>query len=184
MPLSESTMARAGPASIAAAMSASMARRSASGRVWIRASRSPRPLPASMPSRSNVAAWVANTSPKYARTACPNMIGSDTFIIVALRCTEKSTPCSRASAICAARNSSSALARITVASTISPSRTGSRSTSAVTVPSEATSSTRRSPAAATVTDCSLDRKSSAAMCATCVFESGDHAPIECGWLRA
>lgn len=39
-------------------------------------------------------------------------------------------------------------------------------------------------AAATVTDCSLAKKSSAAIVPTRVFESGDHAPIECGCLRA
>ena len=33
-------------------------------------------------------------------------------------------------------------------------------------------------------DCSFERKSPAVMWATLVFESGDHAPIECGWLRA
>ena len=37
-------------------------------------------------------------------TACPNRIGSDTFIIVALRWTENSTPCRRASSTCSARN--------------------------------------------------------------------------------
>jgi hypothetical protein len=33
-------------------------------------------------------------------------------------------------------------------------------------------------------DFSLDRKSSAVMCATLVFDSPDQDPIECGWLRA
>ena len=42
------------------------------------------------------------------RTACPKMIGSDTFIIVALRCSENSTPLALASAICAVRKSTSA----------------------------------------------------------------------------
>ena len=35
-----------------------------------------------------------------------------------------------------------------------------------------------------VAEVSLERKSSALMCATLVLESGDQAPIECGWLRA
>ena len=43
---------------------------------------------------------------------------------------------------------------------------------------------RSSPAPSTVTDCSVERKSSAPIVATCVRESPDHAPIECGWLRA
>ena len=64
-----------------------------------------------------------------------------------------------------------------VASTISPASTGIDSLSTVIVPSRATSSTFRSSAAAKVTDCSLERKSSAPMVATRVFESGDHAPI-------
>ncbi len=40
------------------------------------------------------------------------------------------------------------------------------------------------PSAATVTDCSVERKSPPDIVATCDFESGDHAPIECGCLRA
>ena len=51
------------------------------------------------------------------------MIGSETFIIVALRWTEKSTSSALARAICSARKASRAAARITVASTTSPSRT-------------------------------------------------------------
>ena len=53
------------------------------------------------------------------------------------------------------------------------------------VPSSPTSSMRSDPSASTtVTDCSLERKSSAVMWATLVFESGDQAPIECGCFRA
>ena len=40
------------------------------------------------------------SSPTNARTAWPKMIGSETFIMVALRWTENSTPCALASAIC------------------------------------------------------------------------------------
>ena len=36
----------------------------------------------------------------------------------------------------------------------------------------------------TVTDCSFEKKSFASMVATRVLESGDHAPILCGCLRA
>jgi len=36
---------------------------------------------------------LANTSAKYVFTAWPKMIGSETFIIVAFRWIEKSTPC-------------------------------------------------------------------------------------------
>ena len=38
--------------------------------------------------------------------------------------------------------------------------------------------------AGSVTESSVERKSSAPMVATRVFESGDHAPIECGFARA
>ena len=43
--------------------------------------------------RSNVSPCFANTSAKYVFTAWPKMIGSETFIIVALRWIENSTPC-------------------------------------------------------------------------------------------
>ena len=38
--------------------------------------------------------------------------------------------------------------------------------------------------AAIVTDCSVERKSPSLIVETCDFESFDHAPIECGCLRA
>ena len=69
-------------------------------------------------------AYSVNTPAKNARTACPKMIGSETFIIVAFRCRENRTPCSLASAICSARNASSARAAHHRASTISPASTG------------------------------------------------------------
>ena len=37
---------------------------------------------------------------------------------------------------------------------------------------------------ATVTDCSVERKSPSLIVETCERESDDHAPIECGWWRA
>ena len=55
----------------------------------------------------------SNTFLKYARTAWPKMIGSDTRIIVVFRWTENSTPRSLASAICSARKTSSAARRMT-----------------------------------------------------------------------
>ncbi len=134
--------------------------------------------------RSNVSPCLANTSAKYVFTAWPKMIGSETFIIVAFRWIEKSTPCAWAAAICSARNASRLPALMKVASTISPARTGIDSLSTVTLPSPATSSTLRSSAAAKVTDCSLERKSSWPIVATLVFESLAHAPILCGCERA
>ena len=43
---------------------------------------------------------------------------------------------------------------------------------------------RNEPASAITAERSLERKSSADIVATLVFDSGVHAPIECGCLRA
>ena len=112
------------------------------------------------------------------------MIGSETFIIVALRCTENRTPFALASATWAARKSSSATLLMKVPSTISPASTGRDALRTVTSPSSATCSMRSVPASARVTDVSLWKKSPVAIVATWVADSGDHAPMECGCLRA
>ena len=112
------------------------------------------------------------------------MIGSETFIIVALRWTENSTPSAWARAICSVRKIRSAVTSIAVASTTSPASTGTDSRSTVTVPSSATCSMRSVPSASTTAEVSLERKSPDVMCATLVLDSGDQAPMECGWLRA
>jgi hypothetical protein len=62
-----------------------------------------------------------------------------------------------------------------VASTTSPASTGTDSRSTVVVPSSPTSSMRSEPVASIDADFSLERKSSAVMCATLVFESGPGA---------
>ena len=67
-------------------------------------SRRARPSLGLTPAARGSAPCAANSSPTKARTAWPKMIGSETFIIVAFRWTEKSTPCSLASATCSARN--------------------------------------------------------------------------------
>ena len=136
------------------------------------------------PASASTSPNCANTSGKNARTTWPKMIGSETFIMVALRCTENSTSSSLARCTWAARNSRSAATCIAVASTTSPSSTGTDSRSTVVEPSSPTSSIRSEPSCATTADTSLERKSSASMCATLVRESGLQAPIECGWLRA
>ena len=112
------------------------------------------------------------------------MIGSETFIIVAFKCTLNRTPSSFARAICAAKNRSSAAALSTAASTTSPSRTGIGPLSAVIVPSAATNSTLSDPGAAMIVDCSVERKSSAPMVTTLVFDSALQAPIRCGCVWA
>ena len=111
-------------------------------------------------------------------------MGSETFIIVALRWIEKSTSFAWATAICSARNVSSAAALMNVASTISPASTGIDFLSTVMLPSSETSSTSSVSSASKVTDCSFERKSCAPIVATCVLESGDHAPIRGGCVRA
>ena len=107
------------------------------------------------------------------------MIGSETFIIVAFRCSENRTPCSLASAICSSRKASSARRRMTAPSKISPATTFT-SFSTVTVPSSATCSIRSSSSASSVSDCSVERKSPSPIVATWVLESFDQSPIECG----
>ena len=84
-----------------------------------------RPLFGLAPTLASASPCSAKTSAKNARTAWPKMIGSETFIIVAFRCSEKRTPCSLASSICSSRKASSARRRITAPSKISPSATGS-----------------------------------------------------------
>ena len=144
----------------------------------------PRPLFGLSPAAARSSPYRSNTSGRKARTTWPKMIGSETFIMVAFRCTENSTPSALARAICAARNSSSAATCMAVASTTSPASTGTDSLSTVVEPSSPTSSIRSDPSLSITAEVSLERKSSAVMCATLVLESGDQAPIECGWFRA
>ena len=144
----------------------------------------PRPLFGLSPAAAIASPYRSNTSGRKARTTCPKMIGSETFIIVALRWTENSTPSALARAIWASRNSCSAATCRAVASTTSPASTGTDSRSTVVLPSSATSAIRNEPARSITADVSLERKSSAVICATLVLDSGDQAPIECGWFRA
>src|SRR5690606_40128349 len=63
------------------------------------------------------------------------MIGSETFIMVALRCSENSTPRAFASAIWASMKRASAERRMLAASITSPACRGNASLSVLTVPS-------------------------------------------------
>ena len=83
------------------------------------------------------------------------MIGSETFIIVAFRCRENSTPWALASSICSAMNAASALRDMRAASTISPSCTFTGSRSARVLPSAPTNSIFSSPALPMVAERSL-----------------------------
>ncbi len=137
MPLSESTMAIAGPSASRASTPARIATATSSGSAPRPSSTAPRPSLGLRPAASRAAPCSAKTAGKKARTACPKRIGSDTFIIVALRCSENSTPLALASAICSVRNRWSAATRITVASTTSPASTATACFSTVVVPSVA-----------------------------------------------
>ncbi|CAM5741345.1 hypothetical protein SALBM311S_01251 [Streptomyces alboniger] len=112
------------------------------------------------------------------------MIGSETFIMVAFRCTENSTPSALAWAIRAVRNSRSGATCMTEASTTSPSRTGTDSRRTVVEPSSPTSSIFSAPTSEITTDFSVERKSSTPIVATLVLDSGVQAPMRCGWFLA
>ena len=129
IPRLESTIANSGPSarpcSIAALISAPDSMPSRPARML------PRPLFGLSPAAAIASPYRSNTSGRKARTTCPKMIGSDTFIIVALRCTENSTPSALARAIWASRNSCNAATCSAVASTTSPASTGTDSRSTV-----------------------------------------------------
>ncbi len=112
------------------------------------------------------------------------MIGSETFIIVALRCTENRTSSALARSIWSLRKVRSASTCRTDASTTSPARTGTDSRSTVVAPSAATCSMRRVPASAMTADFSVERKSFSPMVATFVFDSVVQAPMRCGCVLA
>jgi hypothetical protein len=182
MPLSESTIASAGPSAMPWSKAALISSPLGS---WSRPARMPpSPLLGLRPAASRSAPYCSNTAGKNAFTTWPKMIGSETFIMVALRCTENSTPSDLARSTWAARNSSSAAALMTVPSTISPARTGKASLSVVVVPSASTSWIEIVVSSSMTTDFSFERKSSAPIVATFVLESLLQAPIECGCLRA
>ena len=162
-----------------------MVARSAAGSVAILATRSPKPLFTSTPILARSAPCFSNTGLKNALTTWPKMIGSETFIIVALRCTEKSTPCAFALATSRSKNATSSFLERNVPSRISPAASLSPSLSTVVAPpSAATNSILAVVAAGIVTDCSLPKKSPLVIDATCALESLLHAPILCGLARA
>ena len=119
--------------------------RSSAGQLVEALRRLPRPSLGLMPASASASPYSSKSFGKKARTAWPKMIGSETFIIVALRWTENSTPSSLARAICPSRNVAQRGALITVASTTSPASTGTDSRSTVVVPSAPTSSMRSEP---------------------------------------
>ena len=156
MPRSESTMASSGPSarpcSIAALISAPFSGGSSASRPD---RMPPSPLLGLRPAAARSAPYCSKTAGRKACTTWPKMIGSETFIMVAFRCTENSTPSVLARAICAARNSSSAATCMAVASTTSPVSTGTESLSTVVAPSSPTSSIRSDPSLGITADVSL-----------------------------
>ena len=105
--------------------------------------------------------------------------------MVALRWSEKSRPSSAAVVICCSRNATRALVLMKVASKTSPVSSLIPFLRTTGGPPEAgRNSIVAVVAEGTVTDCSFEKKSFASMVATRVLESGDHAPILCGCLRA
>ncbi len=94
MPRSESTMARSGPASRPRSMAALISAPSSSESRPERMA--PRPLEADRPASASWTPYFSKTSGRNVSTAWPKRIGSETFIIVALRWTENSTSSSLA----------------------------------------------------------------------------------------
>ena len=178
MPRVESTIARAGPAARAVSISARISLPSGS---FSRPARiAPRPSSGDRPAAARASPWRSRTGPMKAFTTWPKMIGSDTFIMVAFRCTENNRPSCLAASTCSAKKSSKAVARMTVASTTSPGNTSRPSRRTVTVPSPSTWRMVSTSPPASTTDCSLWWKSPEAMVATRVRESGSQTPIRCG----
>jgi len=113
------------------------------------------------------------------------MMGSETFIIVALRCSEKRMSFDLASTISFSRNACSWPTDMNAESITSPACSGVLALSVVAAPVAAsTCSMRTEHGDAHVCDCSDAKKSPASMWLTCVFDSALHSPILCGFFCA
>ena len=114
------------------------------------------------------------------------MMGSDTFIIVALRWSDSRAPSSRASSMVRLKKARRAAAFMTAASTTSPASSATRSLRTVAAPSASTNSMRTSHGRSTVTERSLPKKSPSRMWATRVFdpEAGHGFIMRCGCFCA
>ena len=113
------------------------------------------------------------------------MIGSETFIIVAFRCSEKSSPCSLASAICSCQERIErpgahhrAVDDLALQHLDAALEHGRRAVGRDVLDPQLVG------LVGIVTDSSVERKSPSDIVATCERLSFDHAPIECGCLRA
>ncbi len=139
---------------------------------------------ADRPAAARSPPYLSKTSAKYAFTTWPKMIGSETFIIVALRWTENSTPVAFAVASALIRNDRRLATCRTVASTTSPASTGSDARSTLRSPAVVSRTTLSVSSTASVTDFSLALKSWAPIVATEVFEPAAKGLLTCGCLRA
>ena len=137
-----------------------------------------------MPAAASCSPYCSKIVGRNAWTTWPKMIGSETFIIVALRWAEKSTPSDLARAICSVRKRRSAATSMKVPSMTSPASTGTDCFSTVSVPSTPMCLMVRVSSASMTTDSSLAKKSPAPIVATLVFESLLQAPIRCGCALA
>ena len=142
---------------------------------------SPSPLLGLAPISSRNGPCFSKTRSKKTRTQCPKMMGSETFIIVAFRWSENSTPRSRASRTWSRRKETRACLLRQLASSTSPGWSGIDSFRTWT-PSAVTSSTRALVGASTVTERSVCRKSPADMDETWVWESSGQARMRGGFF--
>ena len=155
IPLSESTIAISGPLAKHFSISASISERLFSSSSEILFKTLPKPLLAFTPNCSKVSACLSKTSAKKTFTACPNMMGSDTFIMVAFKCNENKTPCCFASLICSAKKARKALTLIREESITSPACNGVLCFKTVS-PSAVFKTILTSSSASITTDCSLE----------------------------
>ena len=143
MPLSESTIARRGPVGEALLDGGPDRGALAAGRRGRRGC-APRPSLGLRAGGASCSPYCCEDVGKNARTTWPKMIGSETFIIVALRWTENSTSSALARAICSARNASQrGDAHDGGVDDLAGEDRQADSLSTVTVPSSATCSMRR-----------------------------------------
>ena len=145
---------------------------------------SPKPLLGFTPRAVNVSPYFSKRGANHARTPCPKMIGSDTFIMVAFMCSENSTPLSFAQATCFCRNEVNESLHIKEESTTSPASTATGVRSSVAFPDWSVKVMCRWPASVIVTDCSWLKKSPSVMLETWLSESADHLPMRWGFARA
>mmetsp|Transcript_33551 Transcript_33551/g.84234 ORF Transcript_33551/g.84234 Transcript_33551/m.84234 type:complete len:211 (+) Transcript_33551:1344-1976(+) len=162
-------------------MSASIwERRAASSRVLSLASTLARPMLGLTPMRRRVSPCLANTSLKYTDTAWPKMMGSDTFIMVAFRCSDTITSCALASCSCSSKNARSSRAFMTEASRISFSMTARPDFRTVFLPCASTWVIWIFVSLGTTYDFSLPKKSPDFMWATWVLDTGGQGRMRTG----